>query len=143
MTLKRDSSGGFSAGHSMPGSNESNLGFLWDDQLEHLLERFRTAGEAHAVALEQYTRLEHGRKGVLAQAMRDAKDGGERTVAGQEREAECSLDYRTYIEGLAVARGEERRRLYDLELARWALQLFQTLSANERVERQGYRTRKS
>jgi hypothetical protein len=70
--------------------------------------------------------------------MKKAEEDGHKTTAAQEREARASEAYIEHLEGLRVAIEQSERLRWELEVAKLGIAVWQTLRADERMEKRAY-----
>lgn len=102
--------------------------------IEAHLERVRKASRDYAKAESEYQKLDHFRHSLLANLMRRAEQDGCKSAVAQDREARASREYTEFLEGLAVAHERSIRLKWDLEIAKWQVELYRTQEATRRVE---------
>jgi hypothetical protein len=110
------------------------------ERIERFLNRFRQACTRRAEAEASYEGLEHQRKIVLAEAMKQAERDGHSAVSAQEREARVSEDYRYIIQCIINARLELELARAEVDRLKLAASLSQTAKANERAEIRAYQS---
>jgi hypothetical protein len=96
------------------------------------LDYIRDNAKKYAQAKANRVYLEEYRRSLKANLM--AKHVGE-AVNAQEREALCHNDYIQLLSGLKAAIEEEENLRWKLIAAQAKISVWQTLSANERMER--------
>lgn len=96
------------------------------------LDYVRDTAKKYAAAKANREYLEQYRKTLKAKLMTEMI--GE-PVNAQERYAYAHKGYAEFLEGLKVAIEQEENLKWLLEAARMKVQVWQTLSANERVEK--------
>ena len=70
--------------------------------------------------------------------MKNAAIEGHKTAAAQEREAYANDEYLELLEALRDATEMTELYRYQLKAAEAKIEVWRTISANERVERKGY-----
>jgi uncharacterized protein YejL (UPF0352 family) len=109
-----------------------------DEQMEKQLHKLREIGEKHAKAKQDLSVMEYGRQILLAELMKEYMVKGEKTAAGQDREARADPRYRSHIEALGSAISEEARwawekKIVDINFERWKTEMI-----NQVIERKKY-----
>ena len=106
--------------------------------IEELLVDFRNVSEAYSKSKAHLTYLEEFKKAKLAILMKVALAKGIQTAAGQEREAYASAEYGKLLETIRDATEEETRDKFMLKKIEMEIEVWRTIQANERMERQAY-----
>jgi len=101
---------------------------------EELIHIMRLRAKDFARAKADRVRLEHYRKSKAAMLMKEAERAGFNTAAAQEREALADPSYAELLDGLSAATYEEEVNRWELEAARFALEVWRTRRADERAE---------
>ena len=87
-----------------------------EEVLEQKLQKIREIGENHAKAKAELSRLEHGRKILLAVLMKkfmiNSNTGKLDSAVAQDREARASDEYKAHIDELAKASQSFAEKLY-------------------------------
>ena len=109
-----------------------------DEHREKQIHKLREIGEKHAEAKQNLAVLEFGRQILLSELMKKYMVGGEKTAAGQEREARADPEYKKHIEALGIAISEEakwawEKKIVDINFERWKTQMI-----NQTIERKNY-----
>lgn len=106
--------------------------------MEEVLHRYRNLGDLYAPSKAKREYLEEYKKTLLALLMKDAEKKGVTTVAAQERDARIRPEYLEMLQGLMAALEEEERLRYHLKAVEIEIEMWRTVSANQRVERKAY-----
>ena len=102
---------------------------------EFLINEYRRCGHQYAKMRASHEAAEHYRKVLIAILM---SHSGESSVAAQEREALKDEQYSTHLGKLrATVEGVEAARV-DMKAAEYAIEVWRTQQANERMERKAY-----
>jgi len=102
---------------------------------EFLINEYRRCGHHYAKMRASEQAAEHYRKVLLAILMSHST---ETSVAAQEREAYADEQYATHLGKLrAAVEGMESARI-DMRAAEYAIEIWRTQQANERMERKAY-----
>ena len=101
---------------------------------EELIHIMRMKAKDYARAKADRVRLEHYRKSKQAMLMKEAERAGYNTAAAQEREALADPAYAELLEGLSEATYNEEVNRWDLEAARFALEVWRSKQATKRAE---------
>jgi len=108
---------------------------------EELIHIMRLRAKDFARAKADRVRLEHYRKSKAAMLMKEVaclKDNEGKplfpTTSSQEREALADPSYTELLDGLAAATYDEEVNRWELEAARFALEVWRTRRADERAE---------
>ena len=109
-----------------------------EDQMERQLHKLREIGEQHAKAKQDLSVMEYGRQILLAELMKEYMVQGEKTAAGQEREARADPRYKNHIQMLGVAISEEakwswEKKIVDINFERWKTEMI-----NQTIEKKKY-----
>ena len=105
---------------------------------EQFIEEMRQKARRFASAKADRVRLEHYRKAKQAILMKEAEKVGFNTAAAQEREALADPAYAELLEGLHAATVEEETLRWELEAARYRLDVWRTRMASARQEKAAY-----
>jgi len=108
-------------------------------KLEKRIIAAAKAGEEWANRYETWLQLDSDEKSFLAALMQDIKKTkeGKVSVAELEMEARASTQFREYLKGLSIAKGEELRAKVKYENARdW----FEAARSQESTEREKMKT---
>ena len=105
---------------------------------EELIQLYRQAGQAYAKAKAECQTLEHYRHVVLSEQMALAEARGSKSIAAQDRDARTSAEYRVHLDGLKQAIMAEALRKTDLQASEYAIEVWRTEQANNRMERKSY-----
>ncbi len=108
------------------------------EAVEKRLAELREKSQQFAKAFADRTHLDNFSKSLLAIEMQKAEADGHKTTAAQEREARASKAYLDHLDGLRTAIEESERLRWELEVAKLGIAVWQTQSANERLERKTY-----
>tara|TARA_R100000687_G_C6373051_1_gene128918 strand:- start:145 stop:504 length:360 start_codon:yes stop_codon:yes gene_type:complete len=103
-----------------------------EEAIERRLHELRKLGERHAKAVANKTELEHGRKILLAELMKQYminSNGKLESVNAQEREARSDPRYKKHIKRLAVLTGQEikfrwQKRLIEINYETWKVKQY-------------------
>ena len=87
-----------------------------EDAKEQQMHTLREVGKKHAAAKRNLTVLEHGRQIMLSDLMKEYMLKGEKTAAGQEREARADPRYKEHIEALGIAVEEELKWAWEKKI---------------------------
>ena len=101
---------------------------ITDQMAEKALDYIKDNAKAYAVAKSQSVQLDHYRKIVRSKLFRDAAG----TVAEREAWAECHHEYKAAVDAMTAAIEEEARLKWMLVAAQEQLNVYRTMSANER-----------
>lgn len=109
-----------------------------EDALEEHTHTLRKIGEEHAKAKQNLSVLEYGRQILKAELMKEYMVAGEKTAAGQEREAVADPRYKKHIEALGIAISEEakwawQKKIVDINFERWKTNMI-----NQTIDRKNY-----
>lgn len=107
-------------------------------ELEHRIVRAEKHGQKWAEVHEKWLVLEEDKKNYLAALMNDLDDG-EKSESKLERLARGSKQFREYVKGMCIAKGEELRAKVKYENAR---DYFEAGRSREATERQKMNTLK-
>jgi hypothetical protein len=105
---------------------------------EQFIEEMRQKAKRFAAAKADRVRLEHFRKSKQAMLMKEAEKAGFHTAAAQEREALADPAYTELLDGLHMATLEEETLRWELEAARYRLDVWRTRMASARQEKAAY-----
>lgn len=108
------------------------------EAVEKRLAELRKKSEEFAAAFADRTYLDSYTKSLLAIEMQKAEAAGHKTTAAQEREARASKDYLDHLAAYKVSVEVSERLRWELEVAKLGIAVWQTQSANERLERKTY-----
>lgn len=108
------------------------------EKVEARLVELRGKSEEFAKAFAERTYLDSFTKSLLAIEMQKAEMDGHKTTAAQEREARASKSYLEHLDAYKVSVEQSERLRWELEVAKLAIAVWQTQSANERLERKSY-----
>ena len=112
---------------------------MWaTEAVEKRLMELREKSQAFARSYAEREHLENFSKSLLAIEMQKAEAEGHKTTAAQEREARASKAYLDHLDGLKQAVEESEKLRWELEVAKLGIAVWQTQSANERMERKTY-----
>jgi hypothetical protein len=112
---------------------------MWaSESVEKRLVELRSKSEEFAKAFADRSHLDNYTKSLLAIQMKKAEEDGHKTTAAQEREARASEAYIEHLEGLRVAIEQSERLRWELEVAKLGIAVWQTLRADERMEKRAY-----
>lgn len=100
--------------------------------------QLREKSEEFAAAFAARTYLDNYSKSLLAILMQKAEAAGHKTTAAQEREARAARDYIDHLEAHRIAVEQSEKLRWELEVAKMGIAVWQTQSANERLERKSY-----
>lgn len=105
------------------------------EEPELLIQDFRKAGYRYAKMKAAYEAAEHYRKVLIAILM---SRSSETSIAAQEREALKDEQHQQHLAKLrsCVEKAEEAKT--DLRAAEFAIEVWRTRQANERMERKSY-----
>ncbi len=98
------------------------------------LDFIRDHAPLYAKAKSQRVFLEEFRKSKKAMLMRQAELDGQKTSAGQEREAYADPEYVELLQGLQAAVEEEERLRWLIVGAQAKIECWRTIEANRRAE---------
>ena len=102
---------------------------------EFLIAEYRRCGHQYAKLRASHEAAEHYRKVLLAILMSHSE---EKTVAAQEREALTDDEYLKHLGKLRSAvEGMESARI-DMRASEYAIEVWRTQQANDRMERKAY-----
>lgn len=101
---------------------------ITDEQAEKCLDFIRDHADKYAISKSQTRQLDHWRKIKRSEVFLRA----EGTVAERQAIAETSDDYKEAVEALAESEAEEHRLKWLLIGAQEKIQVWRTMSANER-----------
>lgn len=99
------------------------------------LDFIRDHAEAYAKAKAERIYLDEFRKSKKAILMQDAELNGHKSSAAQEREAYAHPEYEVLLIGLRDAVAAEETLRWQIEAARIKCEVWRTLNANQRTER--------
>ena len=111
---------------------------MQDNNKEKILHGLREVGIKHAEAKRKLTILEHGRQILLADLMKEYMLAGEKTVAGQDREARADDRYKKHIEALGYAIEEEIKWAWEKKIVEINFEKWKTDMINNTIERKHY-----
>lgn len=112
---------------------------MWEaSAVERRLVELREKSQQFAKAFADRTHLDNFSKSLLAIEMQKAEEEGHKTTAAQEREARASKAYLDHLDGLRAAIEESERLRWELEVAKLGIAAWQTIRADERMERKSY-----
>ncbi|QDP49211.1 MAG: hypothetical protein Tp1100DCM1099271_21 [Prokaryotic dsDNA virus sp.] len=111
---------------------------MQDTNKEKILHGLREIGIKHAEAKKQLTTLEHGRQILLADLMKEYLLQGEKTVAGQDREARADDRYKKHIEALGIAIENELKWAWEKKIVEINFEKWKTEMINNTIERKNY-----
>jgi len=111
---------------------------MQDSNKEKVLHNLREVGIKHAEAKRKLTILEHGRQILLADLMKEYMLSGEKTVAGQDREARADDRYKKHIEALGYAIEEEIKWAWEKKIVEINFEKWKTDMINNTMERKHY-----
>lgn len=97
------------------------------------LKRIQQYGPLYAKAKAERMYLEEFRKTKKALLMRQAEQEGQKTAAGQEREAYADAEYQTLLEGLRMAVEEEEMYRWRLTQATTAIEVWRSKESTNRA----------
>jgi len=100
------------------------------------LETMRELAPRYAKAKADRTYLEKFREAKMAILMQAAELEGHKSSAAQEREARAHPEYEVLLLGLKEAVEEEEKLRWQIEASRATIEVWRSLSANERNEKQ-------
>jgi non-homologous end joining protein Ku len=106
--------------------------------VERRLGELRAKSEEFAAAFATRSYLDEYKKSLLAVLMQRAEEAGHKTTAAQEREARAAKDFIDHLEAYRVSVEQSERLRWELEVAKLGIAVWQTQSANERLERKTY-----
>jgi hypothetical protein len=109
-----------------------------EDAKEQQMHTLREVGKKHAAAKRNLTVLEHGRQIMLSDLMKEYMLKGEKTAAGQEREARADPRYKEHIEGLGEAVEEELKWAWEKNIVDINFEKWKTNMINQTIERKKY-----
>jgi len=109
-----------------------------EDAKEQQMHTLREVGKKHAAAKRNLTVLEHGRQIMLSDLMKEYMLKGEKTAAGQEREARADPRYKEHIEGLGEAVEEELKWAWEKKIVDINFEKRKTNMINQTIERKKY-----
>jgi hypothetical protein len=105
---------------------------------EELLHALRHAGREYATSKATHDYLEHYRRHVIANLMKDAEARGVKTASAQEREAYSSAVYADHLGAIREAQVAAANASAALREAEMAIEIWRTKCANLRLERKAY-----
>lgn len=108
------------------------------EKIEKRLHELRQQAAAYSKAEADRTKLNHYRKIVLAELMKEAQAKGIDTVAGQDRDARTQPRYKELIDNLHTATHIAEENLWLLRIAMRGSSLWQSEQATLRAELQAY-----
>lgn len=112
---------------------------MWaTEAVEKRLGELRQKSEEFATAFAERTFLDSFTKSLLAIEMQKAEADGHKTTAAQEREARASKSYLDHLDAYRLSIEKSERLRWELEVAKLGIAVWQTMSANERLERKAY-----
>jgi len=109
-----------------------------EDAKEQQMHTLREVGKKHAAAKRNLTVLEHGRQIMLSDLMKEYMLKGEKTAAGQEREARADPEYAQHIEALGIAVEEELKWAWEKKIVDINFEKWKTNMINQTIERKKY-----
>ena len=109
-----------------------------EDAKEQQMHTLREVGKKHAAAKRNLTVLEHGRQIMLSDLMKEYMLKGEKTAAGQEREARADPRYKEHIEALGIAVEEELKWAWEKKNVDINFKKWKTNMINQTIERKKY-----
>ncbi len=109
-----------------------------EDAKEEQMHTLREVGKKHAAAKRNLTVLEHGRQIMLSDLMKEYMLKGEKTAAGQEREARADPRYKEHIEALGIAVEEELKWAWEKKIVDINFEKWKTNMINQTIERKKY-----
>ena len=111
---------------------------MQDINKENQIHKLREIGTKHAEAKRKLSILEHGRQILLADLMKEYLLQGEKTVAGQDREARADDRYKNHIEALGFAIEEELKWAWEKRIVEINFEKWKTDMINNTMERKHY-----
>ncbi len=113
-----------------------------EEVLESKLQKIREIGENHAKAKAELSRLEHGRKILLAVLMKkfmiNSNTGKLDSAVAQDREARASDEYKAHIDELAKAVKEEAKWNWEKKLVEMNFEKWKTETISQMKEYKNY-----
>ena len=113
---------------------------------EQHMHKLRELGKDHAKAKGQMTLLDHGRKILLAELMKEhminSNTGKLDSVASQEREGRCDPRYEEHIKALAQAVQNEAELSYEKTIININFETWKTKMINQIKEYKNYGNKK-
>lgn len=98
------------------------------------LDFIRDQAPAYAKAKAERVYLDEFRKSKKAMLMRDAEVSGQKSAVSQERDAYAAPEYLEMLEGLKAAVEAEETLRWRLVAAQAKIEVWRSLSANQRAE---------
>jgi len=108
------------------------------EKAEARLAEMREKASLFSEAQAEKNYLEKYRESLLAILMREYELQGFKTAAAQEREARADAKYLEILVNLRTATEISEKLKWELEILKLGVAVWQTMQANERVERKGY-----
>ena len=109
-----------------------------EDAKEEQIHKLREVGIKHAAAKRDLTVLEHNRQIMLSNLMKKYMLKGEKTAAGQEREARADPEYAQHIEALGIAVEQELKWAWEKKIVDINFEKWKTNMINQTIERKKY-----
>ena len=113
---------------------------------EQHMHKLRELGKDHAKAKGQMTLLDHGRKILLAELMKEhminSNTGKLDSVASQDREARSDPRYEEHIKALAIAVQNEAELSYEKTIININFETWKTKMINQIKEYKNYGNKK-
>ena len=113
---------------------------------EQHMHKLRELGKDHTKAKGQMTLLDHGRKILLAELMKEhminSNTGKLDSVASQEREGRCDPRYEEHIKALAQAVQNEAELSYEKTIININFETWKTKMINQMKEYKNYGNKK-